>query len=86
MDIHRMRSGSTDNLRQLPELGKTDNAKLLGFRARLCVAAIVAWIGGGEARGRPANGPNRPRLCKNFRAFSHEPVSFAFSGPETVQR
>jgi hypothetical protein len=25
-------------------------------------------------------------LCKNFRAFSHEPVSFAFSGPETVQR
>ena len=22
----------------------------------------------------------RPRLCKNFRAFSHEPVSFAFAG------
>jgi hypothetical protein len=21
------------------------------------------------------------RLCKNFRAFSHEPVSFAFTGP-----
>jgi hypothetical protein len=22
-----------------------------------------------------------PRLCKNFRAFSHEPVSFAFARP-----
>jgi hypothetical protein len=32
-----------------------------------------------------ANGPNRPRLCKNFRAFSHEPVSFAFARPQSVQ-
>jgi hypothetical protein len=27
-----------------------------------------------------ANGSSRSRLCKNFRAFSHEPVSFAFGG------
>jgi hypothetical protein len=26
------------------------------------------------------------RLCENSRTFSHGPISFAFSGPETVQR
>jgi hypothetical protein len=46
MDIRRMRSGSTDNLRQLPKLGKADNAKLLGFHANdaLPLALGVPWL------------------------------------------
>jgi hypothetical protein len=50
MDIRRMRSGSTDNLRQLPELGKTDNAKLLGFHANGALR-LASWDLGFEIVG-----------------------------------
>jgi hypothetical protein len=35
---------------------------------------------------RRGNGSSRPRLCENSPTFSHGPISFAFSSPETVQR
>jgi hypothetical protein len=65
--------------------GNDDRASRRSFAPRLAAGLLFGASGANltvnTRSSAPSDSRNRPRLCKNFRAFSHEPVSFAFERP-----
>jgi hypothetical protein len=67
------RIGSNRRVRSL-----SSERSLLALSARNAYGRFLVFTVRTRLVGKGSNGS---RLCKNFRAFSHGPISFAFTGP-----